>query len=92
MRTSAEKLFSTFYRRQPDRTEIHLAPRVIPPVVVQLGTLRGLIYRSDKWSPGVQRTFIHMMDRPPRLVCDPSGTQLYLVGGDYRVTARGIEG
>jgi hypothetical protein len=66
--------------------------RLIPPVVVQLGELLGLIYRSDKWEAGKPRTFIHFMERPPRLVSDPAGRQLYLVGGNYTVTARGIEG
>jgi len=66
--------------------------RLIPPVVVQLGTLAGLIYRSDKWTPGTMRSYIHMMESAPRLVCDPSGRQLYLLGGSYRVTERGIEG
>jgi hypothetical protein len=32
------------------------------------------------------------MEDPPRLVTDTAGTQLYVVGGRYRVTARGIEG
>ena len=64
----------------------------MPPVVVELGRLTGLMYRSDKWQRGRPRTFIHFMDDPPRLVTDTAGTQLYVVGGRYRVTARGIEG
>ena len=64
----------------------------MPAVVVQLGELIGLIYRSDKWQAGSPRTFIHIMEDPPRLFCDPPGTQLYVVGGSYRVSARGIEG
>jgi hypothetical protein len=32
------------------------------------------------------------MDAPPLLACDPRGTQLYIVGGSYRITTRGIEG
>jgi len=32
------------------------------------------------------------METPPLLACDPSGTQLYVVGGRYRITERGIEG
>lgn len=64
----------------------------MPPVVVELGELAGLIYRSDKWQPGQPRTYIHFMEEPPRLVSNIDGTQLYLVGGSYRVTPRGIEG
>jgi len=66
--------------------------RLIPPVVVQLGTLAGLIYRSDKWTPGNTLSYIHIVESAPRLVCDTSGRQLYVLGGNYRVTERGIEG
>ena len=66
--------------------------RVIPPVVVELGELVGLMYRSDKGQPGQPRTYIHRMEDPPRLVSNIEGTQLYIVGGSYQVTPRGIEG
>lgn len=66
--------------------------RVIPPVVVELGELVGLMYRSDKGQPGQPRTYIHRMEHPPRLVSNIEGTQLYIVGGSYQVTPRGIEG
>ncbi|WKJ92498.1 hypothetical protein QZJ86_10240 [Methylomonas montana] len=66
--------------------------RTIPPVVVELGELVGLIYRSDKGQPGQPFTYIHRMEDPPRLVCNSEGTQLYIIGGSYRVTAQGIEG
>jgi hypothetical protein len=66
--------------------------RVIPPVVVELGELVGLIYRSDKGQPGLPLTYIHHMVDPPRLVCNIQGSQLYVVGGNYRVTPQGIEG
>lgn len=68
------------------------AHRIIPPVVVRLGTLQGLIYRSDKWTPGFDRNYIHFMEDPPLLVCSPQGNQLYVLGGSYRISARGIEG
>jgi hypothetical protein len=68
-------------------------PRVMPPVVVELGPLAGLIYRSNKGEPGRRlRTYIHVMEDPPHLVSNVEGTQLYIVGGSYRVGARGIEG
>ncbi|NOT63991.1 MAG: hypothetical protein HOP19_27570 [Acidobacteria bacterium] len=66
--------------------------RVIPPVLVKLGRLRGLIYSSDRGQPLCDRTFIHLMETPPLLACDPQGTQLYVIGGNYRVTQRGLEG
>lgn len=67
-------------------------PRMIPPVVVELGELVGLIYRSEKGQPGRPQTYIHRMEDPPRLVSNIEGTQLYIVGGSYQVTSRGIEG
>jgi hypothetical protein len=67
--------------------------RLMPPVVVELGTLAGLIYRSKKRNPlGRPRTYIHLMEKPPHLVSNVEGTQLYIVGGNYRIGPRGIEG
>jgi hypothetical protein len=85
-------LYQTFNRFGPSRVVTVRHPRTIPPVLVELGRLVGVIYQSDKWQAGRPRTFIHFMDRPPRLTCDPSGTQLYVIGGRYRVTDRGLEG
>lgn len=85
-------LYRAFNRFGPSRVVRISHPRVIPPVVVELGELVGLIYRSDKGQLGRPRTYIHFMANPPRLVCNPEGTQLYVVGGSYRVTQQGIEG
>jgi hypothetical protein len=85
-------LYQAFNRFGPSRVvKIH-HPRLIPPVVVELGDLMGLIYRSDKGQAGQPRTYIHFMESPPRLVTNIEGTQLYIVGGSYRVTPQGIEG
>jgi hypothetical protein len=59
---------------------------------MHVGELRGLIYRSDRGQCGSPRTFIHFLRTPARLACDPQGRQLYVLGGRYRVTPRGIEG
>ena len=66
--------------------------RDLPGVLVKLGELRGLIYRSDKGHPGAGRAYIHIMENPPRLVSNVEGRQLYIVGGSYRITRQGIEG
>jgi hypothetical protein len=65
--------------------------RLVPPVMVELGDLLGVIYRSDRGRPGRPRTYIHLMRYPPILASDVEGRQLYVVGGRYRVTGRGIE-
>jgi hypothetical protein len=85
-------LYETFRGFAPARVRTVRHPRLMPPVVVELGELVGLIYRSDKGRPGRASTYIHRMEDPPLLASDPSGSQLYLIGGSYRVTARGIEG
>jgi hypothetical protein len=66
--------------------------RMTPKVLVDLGALRGLIYSADRDGCGRVKTFIHFMETPPRLMCDPQGNQLYVIGGRYRITRRGIEG
>jgi hypothetical protein len=75
----------------PDVTTVRHA-RLMPERVVQLGELVGLIYRATRAPFSGPRNYIHFMQELPRLVCNPEGTQLYLVGGNYRVSARGIEG
>lgn len=89
---SGENLYKKFYGFPGDKVIICRTSRLVPPVVVELGELRGLIYRSDKWSPGRYRTFIHFMEDPPKLVCNTLGNQLYIIGGSYRITPKGIEG
>lgn len=85
-------LYQAFNRFDPSRVMKIRQSRMIPPVVVELGELVGLIYRSDKGQLGQPRTYIHRMENPPRLVSNIEGTQLYIVGGNYKVTPRGIEG
>ncbi|MDZ7361171.1 MAG: hypothetical protein ONB46_10645 [candidate division KSB1 bacterium] len=85
-------LFKRFHAFVPKLLQRMKCNRVIPPVVVQLGELKGVIYSSDRWSPGRKRNFIHFMANPPKLVSNPQGTQLYIVGGRYRITPKGIEG
>lgn len=85
-------LYRTFNRFGPSSIVMIRQLRVIPPVVVELGTLVGLIYRSDKDQPGRPQTYIYFMEEPPRLVSNVEGRQLYIVGGSYRVTPQGIEG
>ena len=88
----ARGLYQAFNGFEPSRLVKVRHSRLIPPVVVELGVLVGLIYRSDKGQPGQPLTYIHRMENPPRLVSNVEGTQLYLVGGSYRVTPQGIEG
>jgi hypothetical protein len=85
-------LYHAFNGFEPSHVVKVHHPRVMPQVVVELGELVGLMYRSDKGQPGQPHTYIHRMENPPRLVSNIEGTQLYIVGGSYQVTPRGIEG
>lgn len=66
--------------------------RKVPSVLVRLGELKALIYRSDRAQRGRPQTFIHFLERQPTLASNPEGTQLYILGGRYHVTRKGIEG
>lgn len=85
-------LYQAFNGFGPSRVMKIRHSRLIPPVVVEVGELVGLIYRSDKGQPGQPLAYIHRMEHPPRLVSNIEGTQLYVVGGSYRITPQGIEG
>lgn len=89
---TARQLFERFHSFAPPRILRQHCRRVVPKVLVNLGELKGLIYSSDKEQCGRPRTFIHFMESPPLLASDVRGRQLYIVGGNYRVTSRGIEG
>jgi hypothetical protein len=88
----ARRLFERFHCFTPLESRLARCHRLIPPVLVHVGELRGLIYRSDRGQCGSPRTYIHFLQTPARLACDPQGKQLYVLGGRYRVTPRGIEG
>jgi hypothetical protein len=80
------------FTRLPSRSVKRVShERLVPPVVVELGQLVAVVYQSNKWV-GHPRTYIHYMEDPPRLVSDVAGRRLFVIGGSYRITARGIEG
>ena len=87
-----EGLYERFNQSQPAQVIKVNHDRLMPPVVVHLGELVGLMYRAQKGLSRSSRTYVHFMENPPRLVSNVLGTQLYVVGGSYRVSARGIEG
>jgi hypothetical protein len=86
------RLYASFHRFPPRSLRREACRRRIPGVLVDLGELRAVVYRSDRGSPGRPRTYVHFMESSPRLACDVSGRRLYILGGRYRVTERGIEG
>jgi hypothetical protein len=67
--------------------------RVVRLPLTPVGELRGVIYRTRRVPGEAPKNYVHFFqERSPMLVTNPTGTRLYIVGGQYRVTPRGIEG
>ena len=62
----------------------------IPRVLVALGMIPALVYKSDKWS-GRMTTYEHKTREPRPLLCTgPDGKGLFIIGGRVKVTADGL--
>lgn len=88
----ALKTFRKWHQFDPKGIVRVKGSRSIPARLVKLGEIPEIVYRSDKWS-GKPQTYLHKTGNPRPLLCtDPDGKRLYIVGGNLRVTARGITG
>lgn len=90
----ALNLFAEFHEFLPDTVTVATVGRKsMPSLVVKIGELTELSYRSDKWDKGsIAVDYTHKFKKPfPMLVSDADGN-LYIVGGSYKVTADGIVG
>lgn len=85
-------LFRSWAGRDAESVEVAQLPPGSPRVLVRLGDLMGVLYRSDKWG-GKARDYIHETDRPrPSLFATPDGRMLVLAGGKIRVRPEGLVG
>ena len=67
--------------------------RIVRRPLKPVGELRGVIYRTRRAPGEVPKNYVHFFQEgSPMLVTNPAGTRLYIIGGHYRVTQRGIEG
>ena len=67
--------------------------RIVRLPLMPVGELRGVIYRASRTPGEAPKNYVHFFQgRSPLLVTNPTGTRLYITGGQYRVTPRGIEG
>jgi hypothetical protein len=67
--------------------------RIVRRPLRAVGELRGVIYRTRRVPGEAPKNYVHFFQhRPPLLVTNPMGTRLYIMGGQYRVTPRGIAG
>lgn len=85
--------YSAFHGRVPDAlTVMTVEKEIMPDVVAELGPLTAIEYRVTL-SSGEKVTMRHTFGRQkPLLVCDADGKGLWIVGGKFKVTERGIEG
>ena len=67
--------------------------RIVRRPLKPVGELRGVIYRTRRVPGEAPKNYVHFFQqRRPLLVTNPTGTRLYIIGGQYHVTPRGIEG
>lgn len=81
--------FTGFRGDPPEAVEILEVPD-FSPVVLTMGECLGVIYETVR--DGEKEKYIHQFKKSARpLLCVSSdGQQLYLIGGSYSVTDRGI--
>ncbi len=63
----------------------------VPRVLLTIGECTGIMYRTNRG--GQVDQYLHRFQKSsrPTLCCSSDGKTLYLLGGAYRVTDRGIE-
>lgn len=85
----AEKLFTSFHGRLPARDEVL---SLEDDVVFLVGDLISLTYEKPIASD--DETYYHDFDSSsrPALYSSYDGLRLYILGGDYKFTKRGILG
>jgi hypothetical protein len=92
--TKALDLFSEFHEFPPDAVTVaSIRQKGMPSLVVHIGELVSLTYRSNKWDKNARSVdYTHRFGKPlPVLVSDADGN-LYIIGGVYKITSDGIVG
>lgn len=86
----ATKLFTDFRGAQPVEVRRVSIPS-LPRVALTVGELFGIMYRTER--DGRLENYLHRFRKSARpiLAVSPDGRTLLILGGDYRVTDRGIE-
>jgi len=86
----ATQLFTEFRGAQPVEVR-RVAVSPLPRVALTVGELLGIMYRTERDSR--MENYLHRFRKSARpiLAVSPDGRTLLILGGDYRVTDRGIE-
>lgn len=83
------QLFKDFRGDEPQGIDrVKLPPQ--PKVLMMIGECSGVMYETIR--DGEKETYLHRFKKSsrPALCCTPDGKTLYLIGGVYQVTDRGI--
>ncbi|MDE2021017.1 MAG: hypothetical protein KGJ13_11825 [Patescibacteria group bacterium] len=85
----AGNLYREFSGHEPDETETIEIPEM-PRAVLVIGELEGVIYSTVRDDVGER--YIHRFKKSsrPLLCASPDGEQLFIVGGSFEFTDRGI--
>jgi hypothetical protein len=85
----ANKLFEDFTGDKLARGKRVKAP-VIPPVLINMGKIDGVMYTTVR--DGKTERYIHEFKSKarPTFAVSPDGKQLFMLGGAYNFTERGI--
>jgi hypothetical protein len=88
---AARKLFEDFHERAPDikRSElVWVGGLLVPTIALEVGTLLSVGYKSVGDGVAYHHEFSRL--NRPRLYSNASADQLYILGGGYRFSERGI--
>lgn len=85
----AGNLYRDFSGHEPDEV-LEIAKPEIPDAVLIVGKLDSVIYTTMR--DGVPEKYIHHFRRSsqPYLCSSPDGDALFIIGGNYEFTERGI--
>lgn len=87
----ATRTFKKWHGFDPKRS-LELSDQKSPRVQVKLGDVHAIEYVSNKWT-GRKERYRHVFKSPRPLLCTgPDARGLFIHGGGYKVTERGIEG
>jgi hypothetical protein len=85
----AAELYSEFSGHDADEFQMVQKP-VIPDVLTVIGELEGVIYSTVRDNEAERYIHKFRAKSRPMLCVGPDGNQLFLIGGSYHFTERGI--
>ena len=88
----ADSFYNDFHWGRDAKEIIKTRIKATPKVLVSLGELHAVEYKAAKGN-GRKVTYRHVFHKEKPILCsDSRGRDLYIIGGDYIITERGIEG